>query len=130
MIKVLTVLLLVIAVSSLAKGDELTKMEQLYLDQLQAWLDESADPTTVRERVLEPCSKLIILTATAAEKASLLARKDMDEYDFRASFCMKATVNQTIRTRVSEFNNDTENMRRAYTLNSSGLWEVATEIAP
>jgi len=90
----LRVLVLVISAVSLAKADQPTEMEQLYLDQLQAWLDEGADPATVQERVLAPCSKFVILTATTAEKASFLARKEMDEYDFRASFCMKATVNQ------------------------------------
>jgi hypothetical protein len=35
-----------------------------------------------------------MLSATAAEMASFLAGQEMDEYDFRASFCMKATVNQ------------------------------------
>ena len=94
MIKMLTVFLLAVPAASLAKAEDLTTMEKLYLDQLQSWLDDGAEPMTVQERVIAPCSKLVMLSATAVENASFLARQEIEEYDFRASFCMKATVNQ------------------------------------
>jgi hypothetical protein len=97
MIKVVAALILAMMVASLARADQPTELEQLYLDQLQSWLDEGGDPMTAQERVLAPCSKLVILSATVAERTSFLVRQEMDEYDFRASFCMQATVNQVHR---------------------------------
>jgi hypothetical protein len=66
--------------ASLAQAEEPTTMEKLYLDQLQSWLDDGADPMTVQERVIAPCSKLVMLSATAAERAIFLARQEIEEY--------------------------------------------------
>jgi hypothetical protein len=49
MIKIPTLLLVAMAAALPAKADQPTQVEQLYLSQLQSWLDEGADPTTVQE---------------------------------------------------------------------------------
>lgn len=80
------------------------KMEKLYLEQLRGWIKNDGRPETVQDRVIAPCSKLVILTATKQETTAFLAKEKMEEYDFRASFCMKATIHQKFPQ--PEFQND------------------------
>ena len=72
---------------------ELSTMEKFYFSQLQKWIDKGGKVETVQAEVIAPCSKLVTLTATSAENASFLSKTNIKEYDFRAGFCMKATVN-------------------------------------
>jgi hypothetical protein len=70
-----------------------TELESLYLHQLQNWIDTDRNPATIQDQVILPCSKLTMATATLGEKVQFVAHINMKDYDFRASFCMKATVN-------------------------------------
>ena len=81
-------------VTTPAVSGQLNKLEELYLDRLQAWIDTDGSPQSVQESVLQPCSKVVMITADEKLAASFLRKENMDEYDFRASFCMKATVHQ------------------------------------
>lgn len=86
-------ILCVVANSETALPAELSTLEKIYLDRLRAWINEGGNPQTVKERVLKPCSKLVMLTATKTEVESFISKESIDEYDYRAGFCMKATVN-------------------------------------
>lgn len=77
-----------------ALREELSRFEKFYLAKLQKWIDKGGDPSNVQNDVLKPCSKLVMLTATSAEQDSFNSKTNIKEYDFRASFCMKATVNK------------------------------------
>jgi len=69
------------------------QLEKKYIEDLHNWISKSShDPNKVREEVLKTCSSLTMLTATKIEKFTFSTRISLDEYDFRAGFCMKAVV--------------------------------------
>lgn len=73
---------------------EQSLLESNYLNNLREWIEFDGSPETIQERVIEPCSKLVMITADEELAAAFLRREEMEEYDFRSSFCMKATVHQ------------------------------------
>lgn len=76
-----------------ASPSQLEMVAEKYLSQLNDWIERGGDLQTVREEVLAPCSKLVIVAAKPHERAAFMAREDMETYDARAGFCMQAVVN-------------------------------------
>lgn len=72
---------------------EVPTLRGLYLSKLHAWVADGGDPNSIERDVLEPCSKLVIVTASLVEQAAFMAHMDLDTYDARVGFCMQAVVN-------------------------------------
>ena len=70
-----------------------SELETKYITDLHNWIDDGGNVNSIQKQVQEPCNKLMMIMATKKENAKFLAKKDMDEYDFRVSFCMKAVIN-------------------------------------
>ena len=74
-------------------GDpKLSKLEKKYVDELHQWIKSGGDSNTVQSIVQANCSKLTMVMATKEENASFLDKSNIDEYDFRAGFCMSAVL--------------------------------------
>ena len=71
---------------------KLSKLEQQYIDKLHQWIKSGGSESTVRSVVQFNCSKLTMLMATKKERASFVNKSNIDEYDFRAGFCMSAVI--------------------------------------
>ena len=71
---------------------KLSKLEQKYVDELHQWIKSGGDSNTVRSVVQANCSKLTMVMATKEENASFIDKSNIEEYDFRAGFCMSAVV--------------------------------------
>ena len=86
--------LLIISLFTLTScsDQKLSKLEQQYVDELHKWIKSGGDSSTVRSIVQTNCSKLTMLIATKEEIASFMDKSNIEEYDFRAGFCMSAVV--------------------------------------
>ena len=86
--------LLIISLFTLTSCSDqnLSKLEQQYVDELHQWIKSGGDSNTVRSIVQTNCSKLTMLIATKEEIASFMDKSNIEEYDFRAGFCMSAVV--------------------------------------
>lgn len=71
---------------------KLSTLEQKYVDELHQWIKSGGDSNTVRSIVQANCSKLTMVMATKEENASFLDKSNIEEYDFRAGFCMSAVL--------------------------------------
>lgn len=71
---------------------KLSKLEQQYVDELHEWIKSGGNSNTVRSIVQTNCSKLTMAIATKDEIASFLDKSNIEEYDFRAGFCMSAVI--------------------------------------
>jgi|TARA_B100000767_G_scaffold258538_1_gene267363 hypothetical protein len=71
---------------------KLSTLEQKYVDELHQWIQSGGNKNTVRSLVQANCSKLTMVMATKKENASFLDKSNIDEYDFRAGFCMSAVI--------------------------------------
>jgi hypothetical protein len=70
------------------------KLENKYINDLKSWIKNgSRNSNDIRMLVLAPCSKLVMLMATPKERQDFISRSKIDEYDFRAGFCMSAVIN-------------------------------------
>ena len=70
----------------------LSKLEMKYVDELHKWIGSGGNQNTVRSVVQANCGKLTMLMATKKENASFLDKSNIEEYDFRAGFCMSAVI--------------------------------------
>ena len=68
------------------------KLEKKYIDELHQWIKSGGNQNTVRSVVQANCSKLTMVMATKEENVSFLDKSNIDEYDFRAGFCMSAVI--------------------------------------
>ena len=74
-------------------GDpKLSKLEKKYVDELHQWIKSGGDSNTVQSIVQANCSKLTMVMATKEENASFIDKSNIEEYDFRAGFCMSAVI--------------------------------------
>ena len=71
---------------------KLSKLEQQYVDGLHLWIKSGGNEQTVGSIVQANCSKLTMVMATKKERASFMNKSNIDEYDFRAGFCMSAVI--------------------------------------
>ena len=62
------------------------------MDELHQWVKSGGDSNTVQSVVQANCSKLTMVMATKEENVSFLDKSNIDEYDFRAGFCMSAVI--------------------------------------
>ena len=86
-------LILIIIFSLTACSDQtLTKLEKEYVDELHQWIKSGGDSNTVQSIVQANCSKLTMVMATKKENASFIDKSNIEEYDFRAGFCMSAVI--------------------------------------
>ncbi|MDC0425679.1 hypothetical protein OAL80_02225 [Pelagibacteraceae bacterium] len=90
----LSSLILIFLISSSFADSIKQKLENQYIDSLKSWIKNgSRNPNDVKTSVQVPCSKLVMLLATPKEQAEFVSRSKIDEYDYRAGFCMSAVVN-------------------------------------
>ena len=91
--KKISSLILIIMFSLTSCGEvKLSKLEKKYIDELHQWIKSGGNQNTVRSVVQANCSKLTMVMATQEENVSFLDKSNIDEYDFRAGFCMSAVI--------------------------------------
>ena len=90
--KLLSIIFICIFFLTSCSDQKLSKLEQKYVDELHQWIKSGGDSNTVRSIVQANCSKLTMVMATKEENASFIDKSNIDEYDFRAGFCMSAVV--------------------------------------
>ena len=91
--KKISSLILIIMFSLTSCGEvKLSKLEKKYIDELHQWIKSGGNQNTVRSVVQANCSKLTMVMATKEENVSFLDKSNIDEYDFRAGFCMSAVI--------------------------------------
>ena len=89
----LTKLILITIFSLTSCSDQtLSKLEKKYVDELHKWIKSGGDSKTVQSIVQANCSKLTMVMATKKENASFIDKSNIEEYDFRAGFCMSAVI--------------------------------------
>ena len=72
---------------------KLSKLEKQYIEDLHEWIKSGEhNEQAIRNTVQKTCSKLTMVMATKKENASFVTHKNIDEYDFRAGFCMSAVI--------------------------------------
>ena len=72
---------------------QLSKLEKQYIEDLHEWIKSGErNEQAIRNAVQKTCSKLTMAMATKKENVSFVANKNLDEYDFRAGFCMSAVI--------------------------------------
>lgn len=87
-----TIIILIFFSLTSCSDQSLSKLEQTYVDELHQWIKSGGNQNTVRSVVQANCSKLTMLMASKKEKASFLDKSNIEEYDFRAGFCLSAVV--------------------------------------
>ena len=90
--KILSIIFISIFFLTSCSDQKLSKLEQKYVDELHQWIKSGGDSNTVRSIVQANCSKLTMVMATKEENASFIDKSNIEEYDFRAGFCMSAVV--------------------------------------
>lgn len=90
--KLLSIIFICIFFLTSCSDQKLSKLEQKYVDELHQWIKSGGDSKTVRSIVQANCSKLTMVMATKEENASFIDKSNIEEYDFRAGFCMSAVV--------------------------------------
>ena len=91
--KKISSLILIIMFSLTSCGEvKLSKLEKKYIDELHQWIKSGGNQNIVRSVVQANCSKLTMVMATKEENVSFLDKSNIDEYDFRAGFCMSAVI--------------------------------------
>ena len=90
--KILSIIFISIFFLTSCSDQKLSKLEQKYVDELHQWIKSGGDSNTVRSIVQANCSKLTMVMATKEENASFIDKSYIEEYDFRAGFCMSAVV--------------------------------------
>ena len=90
--KILSIIFISIFFLTSCSDQKLSKLEQKYVDELHQWIKSGGDSNTVRSVVQANCSKLTMVMATKEENASFIDKSNIEEYDFRAGFCMSAVV--------------------------------------
>lgn len=74
-----------------------SKLQKKYIRDLYKWIDNpKMSESSIRKKVQEPCSKLTMVMATASERKSFISHEDIQEYDFRAGFCMSAVIENVV----------------------------------
>ena len=90
--KIFTIIFCSILFLTSCSDQKLSKLEQQYVDELHQWIKSGGNSNTVRSIVQANCSKLTMLIATKDEISSFMDKSNLEEYDFRAGFCMSAVV--------------------------------------
>ena len=90
--KLLSIIFICIFFLTSCSDQKISKLEQKYVDELHQWIKSGGDSNTVRSIVQANCSKLTMVMATKEENASFIDKSNIEEYDFRAGFCMSAVV--------------------------------------
>lgn len=92
------ILLILIAMSASlysCSENQKAQLEKKYIKDLKLWVKSgNRNQNDIRTQVLEPCSKLVMLLATAKEKADFISHSQIKEYDLRAGFCMSAVISK------------------------------------
>lgn len=85
---------LVLLASSISNADDSLslKLEKNYLDILDDWVNRGGPTDEIQETVIGTCSKLVMVTAGAEEKAQLATTEE--ELHFRVDACAKMTGNR------------------------------------
>jgi len=82
--------------SSAYCGDD-SSIKQLvikkYLAQFETWATNGGDLSVLEKEIVEPCGKLVMVTASVIEKATFLTT-NREELDFRVDVCVKMAVNR------------------------------------
>jgi hypothetical protein len=67
--------------------------EEKYFQTLDGWVKRGGPVNEIQDTVVKTCGKLVMLTASHTEKASLSTIKK-DEFHHRVDVCTKMTVNR------------------------------------
>lgn len=74
-----------------------SKLQQKYTKDLHNWINNpEMNESSIRQQVQAPCSKLTMVMATASERKSFISHENIEEYDFRAGFCMSAVIENVV----------------------------------
>lgn len=68
-------------------------LEHKYLATLSSWVARGGPIAEVQDTIVGTCGKLIMVTASAAERTALTTT-DRSEFDMRVDVCTKMTVNR------------------------------------
>ena len=90
--KILSIVFISIFFLTSCSDQKLSKLEQKYVDELHQWIKSGGNSNTVQSIVQANCSKLTMVMATKEENASFIDKSNIEEYDFRAGFCMSAVI--------------------------------------
>ena len=90
--KLIKLILIIIFSLTACSDSKLSTLEQKYVDELHQWIKSGGNSNTVQSIVQANCSKLTMVMATKEENASFIDKSNIEEYDFRAGFCMSAVV--------------------------------------
>ena len=91
----LVVILLPIHVAAQTSNDELQRLVEFYLDQLDDWT-EVGDMTQVKANVVEPCGKMILLAADRDKQVKYL-RDNASRFDQKVELCTAMTLHRLER---------------------------------
>ena len=69
------------------------QLEEKYFQTLDEWVKRGGPASEIQDTVARTCGKLVMLTVSHAEKASL-STTQKDEFDHRVDVCTKMTVNR------------------------------------
>ena len=86
-------LLGVLATSTYAERPVTEQLEEKYFQTLDKWVEHGGPVDEVQDTVVKTCGRLVMLTASNAEKASL-SITERDEFHHRVDVCTKMTVNR------------------------------------
>ena len=90
--KLLSIIFACVFLLTSCSDSKLSTLEQKYVDELHQWIKSGGNSNTVQSIVQANCSKLTMVMATKEENASFIDKSNIEEYDFRAGFCMSAVV--------------------------------------
>jgi len=91
---ILIVLVLsVLATVAHAEKSATEQLEEKYFQTLDGWVKRGGPVIEIQDVVAKTCGKLVMLTASDSEKASLSTIK-RDEFHHRVDVCTKMTVNR------------------------------------
>lgn len=82
---------LFIGVPVLARAED--KLEAEYYRRLDDWVTRGGPIPEVQDTVVQTCGKLVMWTASVAEKLAFTTTR-RDDFDFRVDVCVKMTVNR------------------------------------
>ena len=90
--KLIKLILIIIFSLTSCSDQKLSNLEKKYVDELHQWVKSGGDSNTVQSVVQANCSKLTMVMATKEENTSFIDKSNIEEYDFRAGFCMSAVI--------------------------------------
>jgi hypothetical protein len=83
----------VLTTGAYAEKSATEQLEERYFRTLDGWVKRGGPVNEIQDTIVKTCGKLVMVTASHAEKASLSTTK-RDEFHHRVDVCTKMTVNR------------------------------------